>query len=324
MNMQVLKPGLLTTVQDAGRQGLARLGIGRSGAMDRPACALANALVCNDVAAPAFEITLRGPVLQFERAAIIAVTGAAIDIRIEGVSLPRWRPLSLPAGSVLHLGGMASGARSYLAIAGGVQAPIFMGSASVDLHAGIGAAVNAGDVFALADVPACAWSRDGAIVSWPSWSAAPAHWFDPASRPLRFFAGRHFDALDPVSRQRLLEQEFVISNDSNRVGYRLQGSTLALSAAVEMVSEAVDFGCMQLPPGGDPIVLMAEHPTTGGYPRIAQIAAVDLPWLAQQAPGARVRFERIDSADAHLRLQRQALMLDAVVAEIGRRWQARR
>ena len=91
-----------------------------------------------------------------------------------------------------------------------------------------------------------------------------------------------------------------------------------------MVSEAVDFGCMQLPPGGDPIVLMAEHPTTGGYPRIAQIAAVDLPWLAQQAPGARVRFERIDSADAHLRLQRQALMLDAVVAEIGRRWQARR
>jgi antagonist of KipI len=317
--MEVVKPGLLSTVQDGGRIGQARFGVAPSGAMDVPALRLANALVGNGADAAALELTLLGPVLRFQHEAVIAITGAEIDVRVDAAAMPMWRPLYLPAGTLLTLGGMRRGARSYIAFAGGLQVSTCLGSASADVNAGIGRALRSGDELETLAQAYPAWRGDRARVHGPSWSLAPAHWFDLHSRPLRAVTGRHFDALDDTSRSRLFADEFRVASDSNRVGFRLQGTPLQLVQPLELISEAVDFGTVQLPPGGAPIVLMAEHPTTGGYPRIAQIAAVDLPYLAQHRPGDRLRFERIDAGHAERLLIEQERALDEMIAEIGRR-----
>lgn len=317
MRLKVIKPGLLTTLQDMGRSGHARLGVAPSGAMDGPALRLANALVGNAPGAAALELTIIGPVLQLERDAVLALTGAPIDARIDDLPVPLWRPISIRAGATLRLAGMRQGARSYLAIAGGLLAPNCLGSASVDLNAGIGRALRAGDWLAIG--PGAPSHADVSARSWPSWSLASAHWFETQGRPIRAVVGAHFDALTLASQQQLFRAEFGIAQDANRVGYRLQGTRLGLAHAIELVSEAVDFGTVQLPPGGDPIVLMAEHPTTGGYPRIAQIAAVDLPYLAQRRPGEMLRLERIDAGQAEQLWLEQERALQALIAEIGRR-----
>lgn len=319
MMVAVIKPGMLTTVQDGGRHGHAGLGVGRSGAMDRPALCLANALVGNAPAAAALEITLLGPVLRFQRAAVIAITGAEIDAHVDAAALPMWRPLYMPAGSVLKLGGMRRGARCYLAFAGGLQASSCLGSASVDVNAGIGRALHAGADLHIAEHALPQWVGDEQRWHWPSWSLAPAHWFEVRSRPLRAVTGAHFDALDADSRSAVFAEEFRVAADSNRVGFRLQGPSLKLGRPLELISEAVDFGTVQLPPGGAAVVLMAEHPTTGGYPRIVQVAAADLSYLAQHRPGDRLRFERIAAAHAERLLIEQQRALEELVAEIGRR-----
>jgi biotin-dependent carboxylase-like uncharacterized protein len=324
MSLRVLKPGLLTTVQDLGRYRQARFGVAPSGAMDRNALRLANALVGNANDAAALELTLLGPTLEFEQASVIALTGAEIDARINAVPLPLWRPVYVPAGSVLKLGGMRCGARSYMAIAGGFEARRWLGSASVDVNAGIGKVLRAGDILEFNAIPAPDWLKCEERLAWPTWSLAPAYWFETERRPLRLVAGTHFDALTVAAQKALLSEHFSISKDSNRVGFRLQGVTLELSKPLELVSEAVDFGTLQLPPGGDPILLMAEHPCSGGYPRIAQIAAVDLPTLAQRRPGERLRFERIDADQAERLLIEQERALTALVAEIARRLGAER
>ncbi len=321
MTIEVIKPGLLSTVQDGGRFGQARFGVAPSGAMDVPALRLANTLVGNSATAAALELTLLGPVLRFQHEAVIAITGAEIDARVDAAALPMWRPLHLPAGTLLTLGGMRRGARSYIAFAGGLQVLPCLGSASTDVNAGIGRALRSGDeLMSLAQALPAAFGACGRAHG-PSWSLAPAHWFDLRSRPLRAVTGRHFHALDEASRLALFADEFRVASDSNRVGFRLQGTTLQLTQPLELISEAVDFGSVQLPPGGAPIVLMAEHPTTGGYPRIAQVAAVDLPYLAQHRPGDRLRFERIDAGHAERLLIEQERALDEMTAEIGRRLQ---
>ncbi len=318
MSLRVIKAGLLSTVQDSGRDAQSRLGVAPSGAMDRPALRLANALVGNAANAAALELTVLGPVLQFECDCVVALTGAPIDARIDTTQLPLWRPLRVPAGATLKLAGMRQGARSYLAIAGGLRAQHWLGSASVDLNAGIGSALRAGERFEIAAAPTPQWLAKPGL-SWPTWSLAPTHWFEAQQRPLRVVPGVHFDALDAAARSALYGTRFRIGADSNRIGFRLQGATLELSKPLELVSEAVDFGTMQLPPGGDPIVLMAEHPTTGGYPRIAQVAAVDLPYLAQRRPGDDLYFEHIDAQQAECLLIRQEQALDELIAELGRR-----
>jgi biotin-dependent carboxylase-like uncharacterized protein len=320
MSMHVIKPGMLTTVQDGGRVGHGRLGVAPSGAMDAPALQLANALVGNAASAPALEITLRGPELRFEHPVTIALTGADIEAHIGGEAIPMWRPVHLPAQTRLSIGSTRRGMRSYLAIAGGLLVPRWLGSAAVDRNAGIGAALAAGQVLAIGVSKRLASYAARDRVTWPNWSLAPAHWFDAAPRPLRAVAGSHFHTLDAVSRAALFGAEFRIGRDADRAGYRLQGPALASSTPLELISEAVDFGTLQLPPGGDPIVLMAEHPTSGGYPRIAQVAAADLPRLAQRRPGEALRFERIDAGEAerlHVSLQRAlARLLDDIVERL--------
>ena len=312
MSLVVLAPGLQSTVQDGGRHGHADIGVGSAGAMDGVALRLANILVGTVDNAAALEITLRGPRLRCATACLIAVTGAPLEATYAGVALPMWRPVMIGAGAELSFGGMRRGARSYVAFAGGVRVLARLGSRSVDVNSGIGRALAADDVLSIAACPAADFAP-------AKWALDPTPWFDAdMAQPIRVVAGAHFSGLDAAAQAHLLESAFRIGADSNRVGYRLEGPTLALRQPAELVSCGVVPGTVQLPPDGAPIVLMAEAPTTGGYPRIAHVIAVDQPRLAQRRPGDNVRFTQVSPAVAqtlYLERERALARLKASVAD---------
>lgn len=315
MSLTVLNPGLLATLQDRGRFGCGALGVGCAGPMDEVSHRLANALVGNADDAAALEMTVIGPRLLFDADATIALAGADFDARLGDRPLATWRPVAVRAGDVLDCGRARRGARATLAIAGGFRAKRVLGSAATDVNAGFGRPLAAGDMLMFAPTRIRAASHT-------AWSLDPRPWFDrDASRPLRLIRGRHFDALDAASRAALFDATFRIATDSNRVGYRLDGAPLKPAAPLEIVSEPLALGTLQLPPGGQPIALMAEHPVTGGYPRIGQVAAIDLPRLAQRRPGDPLRFVEIDLDDAqtrYLRRERElARLLEAIAARLA-------
>ena len=317
MSVLVVKAGMLTSVQDLGRIGMAALGVGSSGPMDRTLFRLAQALAGNEARSAALEITITGPILRFSAHCRVALTGDFERPKIDGVAVGCWRPLTIESGAELNCGPLRTGVRGYLAIAGGVGVAPVLGSRAADLGAGIGPnkgrALQSGDVLPTAPTPQFSLSRD-------NWSLDPAPWFDvDASQPIHCFAGRGRDALDTESINALEREEFSIGVDSNRVGIRLDGPALRLRQPLELISEPLNFGTVQLPPGGQPIALMAEHPTMGGYPRIAQIAAVDLGRFAQRRTGERVRFAWLSVEQAQARYLAQQRELATLIRAIGER-----
>ena len=316
MSLVVLRPGTLTTLQDRGRQGWRALGVGAAGAMDEVSLRLANALVGNPDDAVALELTWSGPHLRFDRDALIAICGAACDMRVDGAGVAGWRALRIEAGSELDCGALRHGARACLAIAGGFAVERVLGSGATDLNAAIGSfdgrALRAGDRLA--------WNLPRVSLHARRWSLDPQPWFDGhADAPIRLIAGSHAGLLDADSRAALHAATFRVHADSNRVGVRLEGPTLALASAFETVSEPVACGTVQLPPAGRPIVLMAEHPTTGGYPRVGQVAAIDLPRFAQRRPGDPVRFRPIGLDEAQSRYLARERALERLILSMTQR-----
>jgi antagonist of KipI len=315
--MKVIKPGLLTTVQDSGRLGLQHLGVVPGGAMDPVALLLANALVGNERDAAALEITVLGPELQLESDALIALCGAEFEARAGGKPLPMNRPVLLRKGVVLACGRAVRGSRAYLAAAGGIAVPPVLGSRSTFLPARFGGlagrALRAGDSIPLAaDAASVALKRylkisDGKKagpggVSTVRWTAPsptlPQTFADHERVVVHALEGRHYAQFDAASRRAFFEETWKVSPDSNRMGFRLAGSVLARPEAVDIPSEPTCLGTVQVPASGLPIALMADHQTTGGYPKIAEIAGADVPRLAQLAPGGSVQFARCTMEDA--------------------------
>ena len=317
MSIEVLSPGLLTTVQDLGRAGHTAIGVGYAGAMDNVAARLANWLVGNDETAACIEITLRGPRLRFDGDTVIAITGGEID-----ASLPMWRPLRIASGSIVDFGALRRGARTYVAIAGGIDVASVLGSRCTDVNAALGPLprpLAVGDrLSTLSRLLRVTTSKT------PTWSLDPTPWFDVyPERAIGVMHGTHFDRLDDAAQRALFASEFRIGSQSNRVGYRLEGPTLTLTTPLDMISEGTVPGTIQLPPDGKPIALMAEAPTTGGYPRIAHVSSVDLPRLAQRRPGDTVRFVEISIAEAqtrYLRRERELRALRTVISERLTQW----
>lgn len=298
MSVHVLAPGLLTTLQDAGRRGQRHLGVGTAGAADPWSHALANLLAGNRGDAATLEITLSGPTLRFDHAARIALCGARINARAGDAEIPADRPVDLPSGSVLRLGSCRDGARTYLAVHGGFSAPALLGSASTDLRGGFGGmrgrALAAGDVLPLARRHA----NDATAVHAAAWWVDPAPEDNPFPQ-IRVLAGetgtRPADAL--------FAQPWRVASASNRQGLRLEGPALHARDASERTSEPVFPGTVQLPPDGQPIVLLADAQTHGGYPRIGHAIRADWPKLAQLRPGDPMTFMPCTRGEA---LQAQA------------------
>lgn len=320
--IEVMHPGLLTSLQDLGRHGYAHLGIGSAGVADVPAARLANALVGNRADACLFECSLQGPRLRFDGDTWIALCGAPMPhARCDHEPLPMWRAVRVRAGQSLTLGGMSAGCRSYLAVAGGIDVAPVLGSRSTDLNARLGPLhgrpLNAGDVLPVAT------TTPSAAAATSHWSLDPAPWFQAASpMAVRILEGEHSTCLEPGSLTALSADTLRVEADSNRVGVRLRCQRpLRLHRPLELLSEACVPGVVQLPPDGQPIVLLNEHPVTGGYPRIAQVADVDLPRLAQCRPGDHLQLIWTSPEAAAAALREQRRMLGKLEADIARRRQ---
>lgn len=294
----VLRPGLLTTVQDLGRWGYQALGVPVAGAMDTRALRQANALVGNGPDAAALEVTLLGPVLRADAALVVALTGGAFALVVNDVPAPFGRPVVVPAGAAIAVGSRApdAGARAYLAIDGGVATVPVLGSRSTHLVSRMGGhegrALVAGDVLPLGP-PALAPSTRGAVVT----PVAP-----PSDGRLRVLLGPQHDWFDAAVSDRLLSATFTVGRRSDRMGFRLDGPPIPIARPAELLSEPVPFGAIQVPAGGEPILLMADRQTAGGYPKIATVVAADLPAAGQLAPGDAVRFVACTRAEARAAL----------------------
>ena len=306
MSLRIIRPGLLSTVQDRGRHGLQHLGVVPCGPMDPVALELANALVGNRNGEAAIEFTVLGPEIAFEADALISLCGALFEAKVGGVPVPANRPVLLQKNAVLSTGRALLGSRGYLAVAGGIATAPVLGSRSTYLPARFGGLdgrlLRAGDTLPLfKSAPDFARKRYESLSSRKelqnglrsvTWSA-PALTL-PEREPIMIHAmeGRHHAHFDAASQRAFFEATWKVSPDSNRMGFRLAGPALARTEAFEILSEPACFGTVQVPANGLPIALMADHQTTGGYPKIAEIAAADVPRLAQLAPGGSVQFAR--------------------------------
>ncbi|WP_407830505.1 5-oxoprolinase subunit C family protein [Verminephrobacter eiseniae] len=316
MMIEVLKPGALSSFQDLGRSGYQHQGIPVCGVMDERAHRLACMLVGNGAGEATLEVTLIGPALQFHCPAIIAVCGADLGATIGARALPLARPVAVAAGEQLCFGKRVSGLRAYLAVAGGYALQPVLGSTSTYLRGGFGGAqgraLQKGDWIALRQTQKTAVPAPKARLP-----LFPGDIQRPPGAPLRIVPGREWAAFAPRARQAMSTQTFRVSPRSDRMGYRLEGPALHLSQPLELASEAVSFGSIQVPPDGLPIVLMADRQTTGGYPRIANLATVDLPLLAQTMAGESLRFEWVTLGQAQRLASAQSAVFNQMEAGHG-------
>jgi biotin-dependent carboxylase-like uncharacterized protein len=280
--VEVVRAGALTTVQDLGRPGYAHLGVGRSGALDLRTHTLLNRLVGNPAAAATLETTVTGVALRPSIGVFAAVGGAAARVTLDGRPAAWGEAVWVAAGAVLDIGPAQCGVRSYVAFAGGVAAPSVLGSRSTDLLSGLGPPpLHEGDVLALGR-PAD-----------PAVGADTVPWSTPEPViELPVLPGPRADHLTPGARSLMFEAGYTVGAASNRIALRLEGPPLARVGADTVPSEGAVIGAIQVPADGRPIVFLADHPTTGGYPVVGVVVAEGLGRAAQAAPGAVVRFRR--------------------------------
>ena len=275
--LDVVTAGPQTTVQDLGRAGHAHLGVPRSGALDEPAHRLANRLVGNAESAATLECLLGSVVFRVGHAVTIAVTGAAVPVRVAGRGAGWGSAVSVPGGAVVELGRPETGLRAYVAVAGGLDVPEVLGSRATDLLSGIGPAVVA-DADRLPVGPVAGRPRAG--------EAVPAR---PGSE-LRVRLGPRDDWFTRASVEEFHGSTYTVTGESNRIGLRLDGPGLQRRDDAELPSEGMVLGAVQVPPEGQPVVFLHDHPVTGGYPVIGVVVPDDLPVCAQLRPGDAVRI----------------------------------
>jgi biotin-dependent carboxylase-like uncharacterized protein len=281
-SLSVREAGPLTTLQDAGRPGWAHLGVPRAGALDGPAADLANRLVGNDVSAAVLETTLGGVAFTVSAAMTLAVTGAEADVLVAGRAVSLAEPVPVRAGDLVRVGPARSGVRSYVALAGGIEGPVVLGSRSTDTLAFVGAGVlREGDVLTV-----------GEAVREPSGVDVGAVRRQPHPALLRLHVGPRDDWFAEGTLARLTSAPYTVTGDSNRVGLRLDGPRLTRARDSELASEGLVLGAVQVPASGQPLVFLHDHPTTGGYPVIGVVDRADLWQCAQLRPGETVRFTR--------------------------------
>ena len=310
MSIQVIKPGALSTLQDVGRVGYQRFGVTVGGVMDEWSHRIANLLVGNDENEATLEMTMQGPSLLFKSTQLIAICGADMSPTINKQPVPQRRPVLVKAGSQLDFGLLRQGARGYLAVAGGYRVQPVMHSKATFIRGGFGGfegralqkmdelEINPNEGEKRYPSLSKQLEQDNSGLVAPTWSVNTSTGEKTSPLKVRVVAGQQWQAFTEEAQANFAESTFQISTQSDRMGYRIEGTALALRQPLELISEAVGFGTIQVPPDGNPIILMADRQPTGGYPKIAQVASVDLPLLAQMLPKERLQFSMISLDDA--------------------------
>jgi antagonist of KipI len=297
-------PGLFTTVQDLGREGFGSLGVSASGAADPISLRLGNRLVGNPDSAAALEMTLVGGTFRFEENSVIAVTGSDFGPCVNSIPRPMWSSVEIQKGQTVALGPSRTGARAYLCVQGGIAVKPFLGSASTHVLSGLGGfegrALRKGDRLELG----------AATPRFRKRTVSPKELERLQPRKvLRLTDGPQSDWFPNSGRKTLCESTFRVTEQSNRMGIRLEGPPIAPDPSRQMTTEGVSLGAIQVPPSGQPIILFVEQQTTGGYPKIANVISADLPSLGQLRPRDVIRFERIEMREARsLIIQQEALL----------------
>jgi antagonist of KipI len=323
--IEIAKPGMLTTIQDIGRWGFQSRGVPVAGPMDPYSHRMANALVANTIDAATLEVTLLGPELQFDDERVVAIAGAEFEVALDGGTAPACAPFTVHAGSRLRFGRRLSGTRAYVAVSGGIATSSVLGSRSTHLISGMGGIggrpIKAGDRLPLGP-PRLPGRRERsraparlkagattAIIVARGFSRA----FDDgphAAARVRVLAGPQVEYFSPGALEQLQSAPYVISAKSDRMGFRLEGPVLEHSRGADIISDATPLGVLQVPASGQPILLMADRQTTGGYPKIATVITADLAVAGQLGPGDAIRFTVCATRDAIAALiaQERALM----------------
>lgn len=283
--LKVARAGMLTTVQDCGRWGFQDRGLPVCGAMDVYSHKHANRLVGNDPGDATLEVTLMGPEIEFEEPTMVAVTGAEFALNLDAGAVSANRQIVAPPGSRLRFGDRLRGARAYVAIAGGIAVAPFLGSRSTHLASGTGGfqgrALKAGDCVPIGEK---ATAEEG-------YGPGAAPFLPDGGARVRALPGPHLDRFGKDAFERLMSVRYRISPRSDRMGYRLEGSAIELQRQQELISCPMPVGGIQITPTGQPILLMADHATTGGYPLVGVVITADLPIAGQLAPGDWIAFE---------------------------------
>jgi len=304
--IEVRAPGLLTTVQDLGREGFGPMGVSASGAADSVALRIGNRLAGNAENAPGLEMTLMGGTFGFPERAVVALTGSDFGATLDDVPVEMWNSIEVRPGQTLQMGPTRSGARCYLCVRGGIDVKLFLGSASTHLLSGLGGfegrALRKGDVLKIGTAGGIFRTfRNATIQAKAVAQLAPR-------KTLRVTPGPQSDWFSDGERESFYKNAYRVTEESNRMGLRLEGRALA-SAGGEMISEGVSLGAVQITAAGLPIILFVEQQTTGGYPKIANVITADLGSLAQLKPRDEIRFERVDVETAREVLLEQEKML---------------
>ncbi|SDC35075.1 antagonist of KipI [Terribacillus halophilus] len=307
---QVIKPGLLTTFQDLGRTGYQEYGVVVAGAMDDFSLQIANLLVGNNRDEAGLEVTMMGPTLKVLKDAVIAITGGNLSPRVNGQPAPMWKSFAVKEGQLIEFGQPLEGIRSYISVAGGFDLPEVMGSKSTFLKAKIGG-LN-GRALEKEDILHAAGDTHAVTGRSLHYDEIPEY---QKEIHVRVILGPHQDAFTDEAIQTFLTSAYEITPQSDRMGYRLNGPELTHKTTADIISEAIPLGGIQVPANGQPIILMADRQTTGGYTRIATVIAADIPFLAQAAPGAVIRFEEV-SIDKAQMLYRKKEKIVSVLEKI--------
>ena len=296
MNIKVISPGVLTTVQDTGRFGHQAAGIPEAGAMDRASLRLANALVGNPEDAAALELTVFGGTFEFDGEGTIALTGADMRPFLNGNRMAMNTAVPVKAGDRLELGAASQGMRAYLAVSGGIDVPVVLGSRSTDLKSRLGGLdgrkLRAGDVLESGSRPQAA-AELAEVQGTPCEPVLQrlAQSTDPEGvTRIRFLFGPQDAMFAEDAKKTFTDSIYTLSAACDRMGYRLEGAAVPSLNGTDILSEGICFGSIQVPANGQPIVMMADHQTTGGYAKIGTVLSEDLPLLAQLGPGKRIHF----------------------------------
>lgn len=299
LDVSVINPGFLTTIQDGGRAKYQQFGVPVSGVMDHFSYKIANILLENEISEAVLEITMMGPTLKFASDSAIAITGGNLSPKLNGNSIDMWKSIYVKKDDVLSFGGLVSGCRSYISFKGGIKTPNVMGSRSTYLKAAIGGldgrALKKEDVFPIADFKKVDYTKKELAKEYiPTYNSR---------YEVRVLIGPQADYFTNKGVEDFFSSDYVLTNECDRMGFRFDGDSVELKNGSDIISDGISFGAIQIPGHGKPIVMMADRQTTGGYAKIGNVIFDDLSILSQSKPNDSIKFIEVDIYESHKALR---------------------